>query len=171
MYIRGCDCEYVNEELAMQLDLNLITSVFSQGANVKFWIMDTNAILASNKANLIPMQCRGPIPKGAKEYSGLFFFFSSVNLLYKSKSFCHKYILLLNSFKAIMYSFTYQCNKRYWHLFLTFLKIKNAFWVNRVQLHKMLNYLCSIVSTLWCHLWIVSTNWPNKLSTSETHIA
>jgi hypothetical protein len=38
-----------------------------------------------------------------------------------------------------MYSFTYQCNKRYWHLFLTFLKIKNAFLVNRVQLHKMLN--------------------------------
>ena len=48
--------------------------------NVYFFMISMRAILASMRANLIPMQLRGPQPKGMWQIAGRFAFSSGVNL-------------------------------------------------------------------------------------------
>jgi len=57
-----------------------LTSVSGTCTNVYFFTISMRAILASMRANLIPMQLRGPQPKGMWQTLGRFAFASGVNL-------------------------------------------------------------------------------------------
>ena len=57
-----------------------LTSVSGARTNVYFFMISMRAILASMRANLIPMQLRGPQPKGMWQIAGRFAFSSGVNL-------------------------------------------------------------------------------------------
>ena len=57
-----------------------LTSVSGARTNVYFLMISMRAILASMRANLIPMQLRGPQPKGMWQTLGRFAFSSGVNL-------------------------------------------------------------------------------------------
>ena len=57
-----------------------LTSVSGARTNVYFFMISMRAILASMRANLIPMQLRGPKPKGMWHTLGRFAFSSRVNL-------------------------------------------------------------------------------------------
>ena len=57
-----------------------LTSVSGACTNVYFFRISMRAILASMRANLIPMQLRGPQPKGMWQRAGRFAFSSGVNL-------------------------------------------------------------------------------------------
>jgi len=57
-----------------------LTSVSGARTNVYFFTISMRAILASMRANLIPMQLRGPQPKGMWQTLGRFAFSSGVNL-------------------------------------------------------------------------------------------
>ena len=57
-----------------------LTSVSGACTNVYFFRISMRAILASMRANLMPIQLRGPQPKGMWQRAGRFAFSSGVNL-------------------------------------------------------------------------------------------
>ena len=62
-----------------------LTSVSGVRTNLYFCKISMRAILASMRANLIPMQLRGPQPKGMWQRAGRFAFSSGVNLRKREK--------------------------------------------------------------------------------------
>ena len=60
--------------------IKVLTSVSGACTNEYFFRISMRAILASMRANLIPMQLRGPQPKGMWQRAGRFAFSSGVNL-------------------------------------------------------------------------------------------
>ena len=61
-------------------EIRKFTSVSGACTNVYFFRISMRTILASMRANLIPIQLRGPQPKGMWQRAGRFAFSSGVNL-------------------------------------------------------------------------------------------
>ena len=66
--------------LGLGIKIYLHTSVLGALTKEYFFMICMSAVLASNRANLIPMQLRGPAPKGKWTIAGRLALSSGVNL-------------------------------------------------------------------------------------------